>query len=40
MTASDSCGDPNASCNGGTCQCNAGYHADDGISINNAGTCA
>ena len=37
--ASDSCSDPNAQCNGGTCECNAGYYDDDGISNNNAGTC-
>ena len=37
--ASDSCSDPNAQCNGGTCECNAGYYDDDGNSGNNAGTC-
>ena len=37
--ASDSCSDPNAQCNGGVCECNAGYYDDDGISNNNAGTC-
>ena len=37
--ASDSCSDSNAQCVGGTCECNAGYYDDDGISNNNAGTC-
>ena len=34
----DSCCDPNASCNGSTCECNADYY-NDYISNNNAGMC-
>ena len=37
--ASDSCADPNAACNSGLCGCNEGFYDDDGIPLNNAGTC-
>ena len=37
--AADSCSDPNAQCVNDSCECNAGYYDDDGISDNNAGTC-
>ena len=37
--ASDACSDPNAECQGSTCQCSSGYYDSDGISDNSAGTC-
>ena len=36
--AFDSCCNSNASCNDGTCECNADFYDDD-ISNNNVGTC-